>query len=39
MAEDDRTKDPTATNPELTRSTLPQGYRAGIITAITVLLL
>ena len=38
MAEDDKTKDPATTNPELTRSTLPQGYRQGIITAITVLL-
>jgi hypothetical protein len=38
MAEDDKTKDPATTNPELTRSTLPQGYRTGIISAITVLL-
>src|SRR5215831_11692620 len=41
MAEGDKTdmtKDPATTNPELTRSTLPLGYRQGIITAITVLL-
>lgn len=38
MAEDDKSKDLATAHPELTRSALPQGYRQGLITAITVLL-
>lgn len=38
MTEDDKIKAPPTHNPELPRRLLPQGYRQGLITAITVLL-
>jgi hypothetical protein len=38
MTEDDQTKAPSIPKHELPRRTPPQGYRQGIITAITVLL-